>query len=199
VTHKCLLLLEFELGDEVVNLRRDVDVLRAAQVAIPEVNDLTAEPDLLWSVRIRIVVGIQLTVQEQVKFVVLRLEVGKLVEVRLVRDDDGLGLLVAFLQFGDASEELGDVDFEELVGFVRLDLVVLVLLRALDLLERTVGVVPRSEVVGTAGLTGLFALFVGKVVMATILTASAQLGLLVPAVTRLGFNAEDGLQVAREV
>ncbi len=199
MTHKCLLLLEFELGDEVVNLRRDVDVLRAAQVAIPEVNDLTAEPDLLWSVRIRIVVGIQLTVQEQVKFVVLRLEVGKLVEVRLVRDDDGLGLLVAFLQFGDASEELGDVDFEELVGFVRLDLVVLVLLRALDLLERTVGVVPRSEVVGTAGLTGLFALFVGKVVMATILTASAQLGLLVPAVTRLGFNAEDGLQVAREV
>lgn len=93
--------------------------------------------------------------------------------------------------------KLDDVVLEQPVGLVGLDLVVAVLLRAFDLLERAVRVVPRAEfLIATIplGLAGL----IGDVVMGSVLGADAELGLLGPAVTDLWLNVEDGAQLGRE-
>jgi len=197
MTHKVLLGLELQLGDEFENLRSDVDVVRAMQVDVVEPDSLGADADVLTLVSVGLGVRVEFVPQGDVDFVLLVLKGLQLVEVLAVRFCKGLGLLVSGLQLSDASEELDDVVLEQPVGLVGLDLVVAVLLRAFDLLERAVRVVPRAEfLIATIplGLAGL----IGDVVMGSVLGADAELGLLRPAVTDLWLNVEDGAQLGRE-
>lgn len=131
-----------------------------------------------------------------VDFILTGLNAFKLLEVLLVRLSDGLGLFVSGLQFLDASEELSDVELEDKVGLAGLDERVSVFLRALDLLELAVGIEPRQFPVA---VTLLGPVSLGAVVMLSVFLTDAQLGLLGPAFTDLGFDAKDGAQMAREV